>query len=266
MFRSQIEFMKNQHQEHPPEDNHLAGMPKKCAKPERPGTDGHAVDSRDPALESTVESFAWDTAQRVKRLAELCKRYPAQMRNVARQLLAWPVMSSMPSLEAGEDFRNASFLFELGRDYPLDTRSRTRIHHDSAMGRYLTQWIERLHEFRLSIRFRPQEIPGRARPDEETIRRCWGSGHEPEPGPKIVAVLRVVLALPALTKATSHKWSQRALVPLIMLSDAGSDETTCREPALQAIWRQKGVKSAGTFRSRLFSAVCPMVRKRARPA
>ncbi len=257
--------MKNQHQESLPAGNPLADEPKKCAKPERPGAEGCGGDSRDPALESTVESFAWDTVQRVRRLAELCKRYPAQMRNVARQLLTWPVMSSMPYLAGGDTWDDYVDL-ELGRDYPLDTSSRTRIHHDSVMGRYLTQWIIRLHEFRLSIRFRPQEIPGQAKPDEETIRRCWCSEHEPEPGPKIVAVLRVALTLPALTKATSHEWSQRALVPLIMLSDAGSDETTCREPALQAIWRHKGVKSAGTFRSRLLSAVCQMVRKRARPA
>jgi len=258
--------MKEQQQEHPPEGNPLADEPKKCAKSRRPIAKRCAVDLRDPVLESTVESFAWDTVQRVKRLAELCKRYPAQAENVARQLLAWPVMSTMPSLETGEDFWNASFVFELGRDYPLDTSSRARIHRGSVMGRYLIQWIIRLHEFRLSIRFRPQEVPGQAKPDEETIRRCWGNEHEPEPGPKIVAVLRVALTLPALTKATSHEWSQRALVPLIMLSDAGSDETTCREPALQAIWRQKGVKSAGTFRSRLLSTVCQMVRKRARPA
>jgi hypothetical protein len=258
--------MKNQHQEHPPEDNPLAGAPKKCAKPERPGAEGCARDSRDPALESTVESFAWDTVQRVRRLAELCKHYPAQAENVARQLLAWPVMSTMPFLEAGEDFRNASFLFELGCDYPLDTSSRARIHHGSVMGRYLTRWIKRLHEFRLSIRFRPQEIPGQAEPDEETIRRCWCSEHEPEPGPKTVAVLRVALTLPALTKETSREWSQRVLVPLIMLSDAGSDEATCREPALKAIWRQNGVKSVGTFRSRLLSTMYQMVRKRARPA
>jgi len=241
------------------------GPPKKCAKPERPGAEGRAGDSCEPALESTVESFAWDTVQRVRRLKKLCKRYPAQAENVARQLLAWPVMSSTPYL-TGDDTWDDYVDLELGRDYPLDTRSRARIHLGSVMGRYLTEWIERLHEFRLSIRFRPQEVPGQARPDEETIRRCWRGENEPKPGPKIVKVLRVALTLPALTKATSHEWSQRALVPLIMLSDAGSDETTCREPALQAIWRQNGVKSAGTFRSRLLSAVCQMVRKRARPA
>jgi hypothetical protein len=167
--------MKNQHQEHPPKDNHLAGTPQKCAKPERPGAEGCAGDSRDPALESTVESFAWDTVQRVQRLAELCKRYPTQAENVARQLLAWPVMSTMPSLETGDAFGSAPFLFELGREYPLDTSSRARIHHDSVMGRYLTQWIKRLHEFRLSIRFRPHEVPGQAKPDEETLRRCWAA-------------------------------------------------------------------------------------------
>lgn len=258
--------MKNQHHEHQPKDNHPAGAPKKCAKPDRPVAAGCTGDLRDPALESAVESFAWDTVQRVRRLTELCKRYPAQAENVARQLLAWPVMSARPFIETDDAFGNASFLFELGRDYPLDTRSRTRMHQDSVMGRYLVQWIERLHEFRLSIRFRSQKISSHAKPDGETISRCWSGENKPEPGPKIVAALRVVLTLPLLTKATSHEWSQRALVPLIMLSDAGSGETTCREPALQAIWRQKGVKSAGTFKSRLFSAVCPMVRKRARPA
>jgi hypothetical protein len=257
--------MKNQHQKHPPRVKHIAGAPKKCAKSKIPGAEGCAGNPRDPALESTVESFAWDTVNRVRRLAQLSKRYPAQMRNVARQLLTWPVMSSMPYL-TGDDTWDDYVDLELGSEYPLDTSSRARIHHESAMGRYLTNWIERLHEFRLSIRFRPQEVPGQARPDEETIRRCWGSEHEPEPGPKIVAVLRVVLTLPALTKATSHEWSQRALVPLIMLADAGSDETTCREPALKAIWRQKGVKSLGTFRSRLLSPVCQMMHKRARPA
>jgi hypothetical protein len=51
-----------------------------------------------------------------------------------------------------------------------------------------------------------------------------------------------------------------------MLSDAGTDETSCREPVLPTIWRQKGVKSVGTFKSRLLSAASQMVRDRARLA
>ena len=134
------------------------------------------------------------------------------------------------------------------------------------MGLYLTRWIKRLHEFRLSVNFRPPEIPGQAKSDEEVIRHYWREGDESEPCPDTIAVLQVALKLSPLTKATSHEWSKSLLVPLIMLSDAGTDETSCREPVLQTIWRQKGVKSVGTFKSRLLSAASQMVRDRARLA
>ncbi len=256
--------MKKQHQEPLPAGNPLAGAPKQCAKPERPGAEGCAGDLRDPALESTVESFAWDTVKQVKRLAELSKRYPAQVRNVARQLSAWPVMRFKREAEDDGSFWHALRVLKLGRDYPLDTSHRARFHPTSAMGRYLAEWVERLHEFRLSIGYSQERVAGQVNADEEMIRRCWPNENEPEPGASIIAVLRVALKLQPFTKETSDDWSKRVFVPLIMLSDAGSNEKTCRAPVLLAIWRQKGVKSVPTFRSRLLTTACQMLRGRAR--
>ena len=95
-----------------------------------------------------------------------------------------------------------------------------------------------------------ERVAGQVNADEEIIRRRWPNENEPEPGASIIAVLRVALKLQPFTKETSDDWSKRVFVPLITLSDAGSNEKICRAPALLAIWRQKGVKSAPTFRSR----------------
>ena len=212
------------------------------------------------------EFFAWDTIRRVRRLGELSKRYPAQIQQLARQVLDWPVLSNMPTMADDYAPWRGGIELELGRDYPLDRRSRTRTHHGSEMGRYLTQWVLRLHEFRLSMRFTRHGFSSGGKPNEKMIRRFWPQANEPEPGPEVVAVLRVALQIESLTKATSDEWSKRVLVPMIMLSDAGLDERTCRVPVLQTIWKQKGVKSIATFRSRLLSTVCQLMRKRARPA
>jgi len=79
-------------------------------------------------------------------------------------------------------------------------------------------------------------------------------------------LLQLIMRMPPLTKATTDEWSRRVLIPLIMLSDAGSDETTCKEPALQAIWRQNGVKSSATFKSRLLTKVRQTLRSMAKSA
>jgi hypothetical protein len=219
-------------------------------------------DPVDAVGEYSVESFAWETVQRVRLLGELTRKYPDRARNVARQILEWPVLSEFGELGDGGGFLD----LQLGRDYPLDRQTRSRLHHGSPMGRYLTDWILRVHEFRLAVSFRPQTASGHAGLDEETIRSCWPTRKENGPRSEIVALLKVALELPPLTKATSDEWCKRLLIPLIMLSDAGEDEAACREPALQVIWRQKGVKSAGTFRSRLLSIARQMVRDRVRLA
>jgi hypothetical protein len=54
-------------------------------------------------------------------------------------------------------------------------------------------------------------------------------------------------------------------VPLILVTDA-RDFKNCTEPVLQAIARQKGVKSKATFKSRLLAAVTATLRRLARPA
>jgi len=222
------------------------------------------TDKGEPLSESVLEFFAWETANHVKHLAELAVRFPAQIRPVARQLPAWPVMRSERDVE-DYGFGHAVRVLELGGDYPLDTSPSARFRPSSAMGRYLDSWAERLHEFRLSVGYSHPLSSRQARPNAETIRRCWRDENEPEPGPSVVAVLRQVLRMPALTKTTSDNWSNRVLVPLIMLSDAGTEEETCRTPVLQAIWRQKGGKSAYAFKCRLLTAVRQTLRDRARP-
>jgi hypothetical protein len=78
-------------------------------------------------------------------------------------------------------------------------------------------------------------------------------------------VLRVACLLPPLTKATAAHWAEKAIVPLILVTDA-RDWTNCTEPVLQAIRKQKGVKSRATFKSRLLAAVAATLRRLARPA
>jgi membrane fusion protein (multidrug efflux system) len=49
------------------------GVSKQCAAPEKRAAQGCAANTCGSMLESTVEAFAWDTAKRVRRLAELSK-------------------------------------------------------------------------------------------------------------------------------------------------------------------------------------------------
>ena len=71
--------------------------------------------------------------------------------------------------------------------------------------------------------------------------------------------------MPPLTKATANEWAKKALVPLILATDA-RDWKNCEEPVLQRIAKQKGVKSRATFKSRLLAAVSATLRRLARPA
>lgn len=78
-------------------------------------------------------------------------------------------------------------------------------------------------------------------------------------------ILRAVRDLPPLTKATVTPWAEKAVVPLILATDA-RDWKNCTEAVLQKIARQKGVKSRATFKSRLLAAVSATLRRLARPA
>ena len=77
-------------------------------------------------------------------------------------------------------------------------------------------------------------------------------------------ILNRAKSLPPLTKETARIWSQKIIVPLIMLEDAGTRET-CEITALRNIWQHQSVKSRATFRSRLHSAVTDTLKRFGRP-
>jgi hypothetical protein len=68
-----------------------------------------------------------------------------------------------------------------------------------------------------------------------------------------------------LTRDSAELWAIRAIVPYIMVTDAKTS-TSCSEPALKAIWKQKGVNnSRAKFESRLTSLVVRTLTSMARP-
>ncbi len=214
--------------------------------------------------DSAVAYLAWETIAQTEHLAELAERYPAQLRTVARQVPKWPVLVSQRDLAHGPACRKLHAL-QLGRDYPLETGGGTRFRPANPMGRYLTDWVERVHYFRIDLTAYREAAERQQNPDDAAVRRYWQVEGENPPTAEMEAVLRSLPDLPRLTKATSDDWAKRALVPLIMLTDAKT-EATCTEPVLKKIWQQKGVKSAATFRSRLLSKVAQTLRPLARKA
>jgi hypothetical protein len=93
----------------------------------------------------------------------------------------------------------------------------------------------------------------------------WWWWPDEEPGEEELAALRAARQLPPLTKATAILWAEKAVVPVIMATNA-RDWKNCGEPALQRIAEQRGVKSRATFKSRLLSAVSATLRRMARLA
>lgn len=201
-----------------------------------------AAESVPPSREM-AEKLVSETVAQVKRLEALATRFPEAFRPVARQMPAWPVMRFKREASDPGSGRLLSRL-ELAEDYPLDTSFDARSHPTSLTSRYLTCWVERLHYFRL--------------------RGEWRADQRESAAPELKALLDLARTLPPLTKTTSDDWSRSLVVPLIMLLDAGCDESSCIEPALQAIWRQKGVKSRGTFKSKLLTKVRQTLRSLAR--
>jgi hypothetical protein len=196
-----------------------------------------------PPSREMAEQLVSETVAQVIRLANLANRFPETFRPIARQMPAWPVMQFKRAV-CDPGYGRLLYRLELAADYPLSTGSDARSHHRSLTSSYLTRWVERLHYFR--------------------VRGEWPADQRESAAPELQALLELARTLPPLTKATSDDWSSRLLVPLIMLLEAGPDERSCTEPALQAIWRQKGVKSRGTFKSRLLSKVRQTLRSLAR--
>lgn len=212
--------------------------------------------------DTILESIAWETIQHVQFLERLSRQFTPHIRNLARRVSAWPVLMAQRDA-ANQSFRFAVRELELGKDYPLDTSPSARFRPSNKMGIYLTTLFERLHNFRITYSYLHSVAERRGEPDLEVVGRSWREDHEPEPSKEVVAVLKSAVPLPPLTKETSDRWSKEAIVPLIMVLDAKTP-AKCAEPALQAIWKQKGVKSFATFRSRLLTSVRQTLRGLAR--
>ena len=196
--------------------------------------------------DSYVEPFAWDVYQRVTELDKLADEFPGLVSHAARQMHAWPMLVHRHTNNRRR-FQQLAKRLDLGAEYPTDASEGARFRPDTPMIRYLDPIINRLHSFYCFGVDRDYESP-----EEETKSLAWEWRRWPEdlPGEDILQVLRAARRLPPLTKATAGQWAEKAIVPLILVTDA-RDWTNCTEPVLQKIAKQKGVKSRATFRSRL---------------
>jgi hypothetical protein len=216
---------------------------------------------------SYVEPFAWDVYQRVTELDKLADEFPDLVRHSARQMHAWPMLMHRHTNNRRR-FQQLAKRLELGVEYPTDATEGARFRPDTPLVRYLEPIIYRLHSFcfggEIYYGTGGQEFES-AEQENESIRRTWRQWPEDLPGENIVQILHVARRLPPLTKATAVQWAEKAIVPLILVTDA-RDYTSCTEPVLQKIAKQKGVKSRATFKSRLLAAVTATLRRLARPA
>jgi hypothetical protein len=208
-----------------------------------------------------IGDFAWDVYQRVVELDKLADEFPKQVGWAARQMNAWPVLMHRHTNNRHR-FRQLADRLELGVEYPLDASEGARFRPDTPMVLYLDPLVHRLHSFVWDCAY----LENSESPEtDKWMAREWSKWPEELPGEDVLQILRLVGQLPPLTKATAVQWAEKTIVPLILATDA-SDWKNCAEPALQAIARQKGVKSRATFKSRLLSAVSATLRRLARPA
>src|ERR1039458_6267663 len=206
--------------------------------------------------------FAWDVYQRVEALDKLADEFPDQIRMEACQMHAWPMLMHRHTNNRRR-FQKLAKLLELGAEYPTDASEGARFRPDTPMVRYLEPIIRRLHTVRYY--HDPDRKFETIAEENKFIGRFWWQWPEASPGEDILKVLRADCLLPPLTKATAAQWAEKAIVPLILVTDA-RDWVNCTEPVLQAIRKQKGVKSRATFKSRLLAAVSATLRRLARPA
>jgi hypothetical protein len=205
----------------------------------------------DVTPETFPDMFAWDTYQRVSSLADLVEKYPKHIQHSARQMHGWPMIVSH-HLDCVPEFQRLAELLEIGAEYPLAVGPRKRRGTETPMLHYLEPLICRLHVLR-TVLIETEKTRGH----EDFARRLypfWWDYTDKPPTPEVVAILKLVPTLPALTQQTAREWSRKVIVPIILIEDAGTRET-CEIPALRNIWRHRSVKSKATFRSRLHSAV-----------
>jgi hypothetical protein len=194
---------------------------------------------------SFAEHFAWDAYLRVAALDKLVDRYPKNIRPVARQMNAWPMLRYFHN-DRQKRFEQIADKLELGADYPLDVSKGPAWRPDTPIVQYLDTLVYRFYSFGLDFldvkKWEPDELKAAQ----------WAASEPWEDQPSKVAVKALLdsISLPKLTKDTAKSWANVAIVPYIMVTDAKTP-TSCSVPALQSIWKQKRVKSAATFKSRL---------------
>ena len=199
--------------------------------------------------------------QRVEALDDLADEFPDHIRTAARSMHAWPML--MPRhTNNRRRFQQLAKRLDLGAYYPTDASEGARFRPDMPLVRYLDPLIYRLvcmcRETR-NIEFKSTED------EQHWLYLSWWTWPEDRPNEDVLAVMHATRLLPSLTKATAAQWAEKAIVPLILVTDA-RDYEKCTEPVLQKIARQKGVKSRATFKSRLLAAVAATLRRLARPA
>ncbi len=218
-------------------------------------------DGGSDAPEGWPYEFAWDTYLRVEALDKLADEYPDHVRTAARSMHGWPMLIHRHTNNRRR-FEQLAKRLELGVDYPLDASESARFRPDTPLVRYLDPLVCQIHYVRQMATYSPDKTKEKER---ESIKFWLQDVQNEIPADEAVTALLDVPHLPPLTKATAIEWAEKAVVPLILVTDA-RDWKNCAEPVLQKIAKQKGVKSQATFKSRLLSAVAATLRRLARPA
>jgi hypothetical protein len=210
--------------------------------------------------ESFPDLFAWEAYQHIAALDELADEFPEHIRTAAKQMPAWPMLMHRHT-DNRRRFEELAEKLQLGAEYLLDASAGARFRPDTPMVRYLDSMVCRLNFVRTAMADTARETEEQ---ESESLRWWWGGSLAELPGDEVLPVLRRLRDLPPLTKATASQWAEKAVVPMILATDA-RDWRQCAEPVLRRIANQRGVKSRATFKSRLLAAVAATLRRRARP-
>lgn len=223
---------------------------------------GEERDSDGETLPETLpDQFLWDLYHRVAAINALADKFPEYVRHAARQMHGWPMIVSHHLDHAGE-FKRIAGMVQLGDDYPLNVSPRRKRGGLTPILSYLEPLVWRLHVMRKILAETEQKRGGED--FASRIKYVWWSRTDDPPGPEILAILRNVPGMPAFSKASAAEWSNKIIVPYIVLC-AGSDPASSEEPFIRNTWAHRSVKSMATFSSRLHSAVTGFLQRYGRP-
>jgi hypothetical protein len=201
-------------------------------------------------------NFAWDTYERIEQLNQLAVEFPEHIRAAARRMHGWPMLMHRHTNNR-RHFSKLARRLELGADYPIDASEGARFLPDSPLVGYLNPLIRRIHHMREEL----GDMQFKSLDDERSmLLDVWWWRPQEEPGEEELAALRTARQLPPLTKATANDWAEKALVPLILATDA-RDWENCREPVLHYIAKRRNVHTLAAFKSRLLAVVSAALRR-----